>query len=129
MFPKEEALKAFDQVVGGKQGAWYDQKAKQRERLEYVLSRNETEFAQLLDPSAEARSKRFTITALRNSNNVSYLNTLFRFMEESGDNDLRILLAEAFGWFTNSWKRDEIVVFCKELAAKEKDAAVKAAMG
>jgi hypothetical protein len=126
VFPKKEALKAFDQVVGGKQGAWYDQKAKQRERLEYVLSRNETEFAQLLDPSAEARSKRFTITALRNSNNVSYLDTLFRFMEESGDNDLRILLAEAFGWFTNSWKRDEIVGFCKELAAKEKDAAVKA---
>jgi hypothetical protein len=46
-------------------------------------------------------------------------------MEESQDHDLRLLLAEAFGWFTNSWKRDEIVGFCKEQAAKEKDAAVK----
>lgn len=79
----------------------------------------------LLDPEVESRNKRFNITALRNSNQVAYLDTLFRFMKESDDQNLRQLLAEAFGWYTRSWKKQEIVDFCRAQAAVEKDDAVK----
>lgn len=79
----------------------------------------------LLDPEVAAREKRFNITALRNSNQAAYLDTLFRFMKESDDQTLRQLLAEAFGWYTRSWKKQEIVDFCQAQAVAEKDDAVK----
>lgn len=125
VYPRETALAAYDAELKGKEGIWYEQKAEDRKRLESSLLRTEEDFEKLLDPAVESRNKRFTITALRNSNNVAYLDHLFRFMKESEDNDLRLLLAEAFGWFTHSWKRDEIVAFCKAQASAENDEAVK----
>jgi len=124
-YPKDAALEAFDKALEGKEGIWYQQMAKQRSRMEYSLTSTQNDFEQLLDPETSARNKRFTITALRNSNNVSKLDYLFRFMKESDDNELRVLLAHAFGWFTNSWKRDEIVEFCKTMVNTEKNDAVK----
>jgi hypothetical protein len=46
-------------------------------------------------------------------------------MRESQEDELRVLLAEAFGWYTNSWKRDEIIAFCTEQIAIEKSEDVK----
>lgn len=125
VYPKDDALTAFDAALDGKEGIWYEQKAEDRKRLERSLTGAEDDFKKLLDPAVESRNKRFTITGLRNSNNVAYLDQLFRFMKDSDDNDLRVLLAEAFGWFTHSWKRDEIVAFCTAQAAVESDDAVK----
>jgi len=50
---------------------------------------------------------------------------LFKFLRTSQDADLKIYLAEAFGWYTNSSKRSEIVAVCKEQANIEKNEAVK----
>ncbi len=125
LYPREEALRAYDRALEGKEGVWYDEKREEKARLETSLAGKEKDFEKLLDPEVESREKRFTITALRNSNNVAYLDHLFRFMKESDDSDLKLLLAEAFGWFTSSWKRDEIVEFCKAQAAVESDQAVK----
>lgn len=125
IYPKELALAAFDAQFSGLEGKWYDNKMKRRERLEYSLSSNEKDFNSLLDTAVTARNKRFAITALRNSNNVSYLEKLFEFMEKSEEDDLRVLLAEAFGWFTNSWKKEEIIDFCKKQYEIEKNEAVK----
>lgn len=125
VYPKEAVLAAYDAELKGKEGIWYEQKAEERKRLENSLTGTETAFKKLLDPAVEPRNKRFTITGLRNSNNVAYLDQLFIFMKDSDDHDLRVLLAEAFGWFTHSWKRDEIVAFCTAQAAVESDEAVK----
>jgi hypothetical protein len=46
-------------------------------------------------------------------------------MSESNDTGLKLYLAEAFGWFTHSWKGDEIVAFCRARAAVESDEAVR----
>ncbi|MDR0421456.1 MAG: hypothetical protein LBH72_00385 [Proteiniphilum sp.] len=123
--PAEALLAAVDAALEGKEGVWYEQKAEERKRLEMRLAGTREDFEKLSDPTVESRSKRFTITALRNSNNVSCLDQLFRFMEESGDDDLRLLLAEAFGWFTRSWKKDEIVAFCRDRAVAEESDAVR----
>jgi hypothetical protein len=124
-YPGEAVLAAYDAELKGKEGIWYEQKAEERKRLESSLAGTKADFENLFDPAVEFRNKRFTITALRNSNNVAYLDQLFRFMKESEDNDLKLLLAEAFGWFTHSWKRDEIVAFCQAQVAGESDEAVK----
>jgi hypothetical protein len=122
---KEEALSLFEKYVESKSDQWYKNRAQERRSLEYVLNRAEKELGELLDPKVAARNKRFIITALRNSNNVAYLDTLYKFMRESQEDELRVLLAEAFGWYTNSWKRDEIIAFCTEQIAIEKSEDVK----
>ncbi|MDD4638568.1 MAG: hypothetical protein PHT63_02260 [Bacteroidales bacterium] len=124
-YNKEDLLAAFDRVTTGKDYHWYRDKISERKNLEYVLGRSEREFEELNNETIPARNKRFTITALRNSNNTAYMEKLYKFLRESPDNDLRVLLAEAFAWYTNSHKRDEIINFCRELADKERDENVK----
>ncbi|MDD2514082.1 MAG: hypothetical protein WC191_07150 [Proteiniphilum sp.] len=124
-YAKEDALAAFDRQLEGRSGIWYEKIKAERANFERILSAKEKDMMKLLDPEVESRNKRFNITALRNSNQVAYLDTLFRFMKESDDQNLRQLLAEAFGWYTRSWKKQEIVDFCRAQAAVEKDDAVK----
>jgi len=124
-YSKVEALKAFERVVESKSEQWYKNKSADKKRLLYTLDRAEKEFAALLDPEVAVKNKRFTITALRNSNSIAYIDILFKFLRTSQDADLKIYLAEAFGWYTNSSKRSEIVAVCKEQANIEKNEAVK----
>lgn len=124
-YSKEMALAAFDSALKGKEGIWYEQKATDRKRLDYTLTSTEKDINQLLDIAVPAKSKRFAITALRNSNNAAYLDILFKFMKESQDNDLKVTLAEAFAWYTNSWKRDQIIDFCIQQIEFEKDQEVR----
>ena len=125
VYSKKEALDAFEKYVQMNSGQWYLNRAKERKMLENVLNGDEKEFSELLDPAVAVKSKRFTITSLRNSNSIAYLDTLFRFFKESQDADLKTLLSEAFGWYTNSYKRDEIIDFCKEQSLTEKSEVVK----
>ena len=124
-YKKEDVLTSFDKVVSGENNIWYKKKDDLRKRLEYTLSRTEKEFQELTIDTIPAKSKKFTITSLRNSNNATYLETLYSFFRESSDPELKVLLAEAFGWYTNSWKREEIIDKCKELLVSEKDDSVR----
>ena len=125
VYSEKEALDAFEKYVESKDNQWYKNRAKERKMLENVLNGDEKEFAELLDPAVAVKNKRFTITSLRNSNSIAYLDTLFKFFTESQDADLKTLLAEAFGWYTNSYKRDEIIEFCKQQSLTEKSEVVK----
>ena len=62
---------------------------------------------------------------LRNSKSIGNLNILFDFMKRGEDKELRIMRAEAFGWYRYSCKRDEIIEFCSNLASTESDSDVK----
>jgi len=124
-YPEDAALAAFDKAVLGKDYKWYKDKVEDRKRFEYTYDRAEKEYRQLLDPSASAKEKKFAITALRNSTNTTYLDILFQFLRESKDTDLKVYLAEAFGWYTQSWKRPEIIKVCQEQASVETDELVK----
>ena len=46
-------------------------------------------------------------------------------MKESNESELRVQLAEAFAWYTNSWKRDQIIDFCIQQIEFEKDQEVR----
>ncbi len=124
-YGKEEALAAFDRHVSSKSDQWYVNRSAERRMLEYTLGRTEKEMHELADTNVAARNKRFTITAIRNLNNVAYLDELFNFLKESNDDELRVVLAEAFAWYTNSWKRDEIVERCRVQLKNEKSEQVR----
>lgn len=124
-YGKEEALAAFAKYADTGKDQWYINRAKERKNLEYTLGRAEKEMEDLLDPEVTSRNKRFAITALRNLNKVAYLDTLFKFLRESDDNELRLTLVEAFAWYTNSWKKHDIIKFLNEQLIIEKDINVK----
>lgn len=120
-YPQDVALDAFDRHVQKKSDLWFKNNEADKKALEYTLSRTKQEYEDLMNPSIPAKQKRFTISALRNTNMVAYIDVLFKFLRESTDNELRVTLAEAFSWFTTSIKRDEIIVVCEDLLKTEKD--------
>lgn len=124
-YKKEEALAAFDNAIKGKSGKWYDDLKAKRKNIDYTLSKNESDMNSLLDEKVPAKEKRFTLMSLRNSNNIAYLDILFKFMQESKDKALRLQLAEAFGWYKYSYKKAEIIKFCTSLASEERDVEIK----
>jgi hypothetical protein len=78
-----------------------------------------------LDPKVADKAKKFTISALRNSCEVSHLETLFAFFKESDNDVLKLQLAEAFGWYKYSYRKNEIIKFCEEQSNSQRDLNVK----
>lgn len=124
-YPAEAALAAIDKALSGKDYEWYKAKMEDKKRFEYTYERRAEDYKELMDPSAKVKEKKFTISALRNSTSTVNLDILFQFFKESKDNDLKVQLAEAFGWYTQSWKRDEIIKFCQEQSKVETNDSVK----
>lgn len=124
-YPAEAALAALDKALSGKDYEWYKGRMEDKKRFEYTYERRANEYKQLMDPSAKVKEKKFTISALRNSTCTANLDILFQFFKESKENDLKVQLAEAFGWYTQSWKRDEIIKFCQEQSKVETNEPVK----
>ena len=118
-------MAAFDNAIKGKSGKWYDDLKAKRKNIDYTLSKNESDMNSLLDEKVSAKEKRFTLMSLRNSNNIAYLDILFKFMKESKEKALRLQLAEAFGWYKYSYKKAEIIKFCTSLASEERDVEIK----
>jgi hypothetical protein len=77
------------------------------------------------DPEETAKSKRFTISTQKNLCQATHLDQFFAFLTSSDDQYLRLLLAETFGWYVYSHRRDEIAAFCTRQLAVEQDTAVK----
>jgi hypothetical protein len=72
-----------------------------------------------------AKPARFIISTQRNLCQTEHLAELFDYLKNGGDAGLRLLTAETFGWYVCSWKRDEILAFCRQQWETEQDAAVK----
>lgn len=124
-YSKEEINSAYNKVTAGKHGEWFKNKKTEIEATEYIKADFEKRIKDLPNPDVSFRNKRFTIMLLRNSNNTDHLDILFKFLRESSDSELKTILAEAFGWYSNSWKRDEILKVCFEQLLKEEDETVK----
>jgi len=124
-YGKEEALAAFDRAFQGKQGSWYPEQAKQLSSLKYALESANKDFNALLDPQITDKAKKFTITALRNSCDATHLDLLVRYYKGLTNQEQKVTLIEAFGWFKHSWKKNEIVNFCRDELKAEKNEAVK----
>lgn len=125
IYGKEEAYAAFERAFKDKEGRWYQEEAKELERLKYTLEAGDKEFTDLLDPNVTAKAKKFTISALRNSCEASHLDTLFKYYNGLDNQEQKWALIEAFGWYKYSYKKNEIIQFCEEQLKTEKDDLVK----
>jgi len=125
IYGKEDAYAAFERAFKDKQGTWYENERKELDRLKYTLENGEKEYKDLMDPTVTVKAKRYTISALRNSCEASHLDLLFQFYKQTDNKDLKWMLTEAFGWYKYSYKKNEIITFCKERLTNETDDTIK----
>ncbi len=125
IYPREEAIAAIEKALKDKTGGWYENETRQLVSLKSALERREKEYMDLLDPEVPLKAKRFTITALRNSCDPAYLDTLFTYYRGLKEPEQKLTLIEALGWYTYSWKKGEIRDFLRSQLAQEKDERVK----
>ncbi|MFA6334627.1 MAG: hypothetical protein WCX48_03610 [Bacteroidales bacterium] len=125
IYGKDEVCVAFEKALKGKEGKWYDECRKQLKTLKSAMENRDVEYANLLNPKTTAKEMKFTISALRNSCEATHLDVLFKFFKETDNQELRNQLAEAFGWYKYSYKKNEIIQFCEEQLKTEKDDLVK----
>jgi len=90
----------------------------------YPTEKELEEYAQLNSPDHPLKEKRFTVRAERNSCCAYALDDMFKLLQNETDQDFRILIAEVFGWYVYSYKKEEIIKRCSELLANEKDERV-----
>lgn len=114
IYPEEQVMAAFEKAVNGKNDEWSKRCRAQITSLKYSMDVRDKEYAALLDPKTPDKAKRFTISALRNSCEATHLDILFQFFRQSNNEELKLQLAEAFGWYRYSYKKSEIVDFCRE---------------
>ena len=55
----------------------------------------------------------------RNKNLHTATDKLMQMFMTETDEELRYTILEAFGWFNNSYKRNEIINFCEQVWASE----------
>ncbi len=125
IFGKEEAIAAFEKALKGRTGKWYENETRQLVSFRSTMENREKGFRDLLDPAVPLKAKRFTITSLRNSCDPAYLDTLFTYYKGLGEQDQKVLLVEALGWYTYSWKKGEIRDFLRSQLETEKDERVR----
>ena len=125
IYGKEEAIAAFEKALKEKPGKWYENEARQLASFRSSMESREKDYRDLLDPEVPLKAKRFTITALRNSCDPAYLDTLFKYYGGLGDQEPKLQLIEALGWYTYSWKKGEIRDFLRSQLDTEKDERVK----
>jgi hypothetical protein len=125
MYETEKAVAASEKALRDKSGKWYEQEAKQFSMLKNSLENRDKEFADLLNSETNQKTKRFTITALRNSCDPTHLDLLFRYYESLKNADEKVLLIEALGWYKYSWRKAEIVKFCNDCLSAENEEAVE----
>ena len=125
IYKTEDAYAAFDRAMKGKQGRWYQEESKELARMKYTLENGEKEFKGLLDPKVSVKEKKYTISALRNSCQASHLEILFKYYDEFANQDQKLALIEAFGWYKYSYRKSEIIKFCEDQLKAEKEEVIK----
>ena len=84
------------------------------------------EMAQLFDPEAPAARRTAAVRSVRNNTCHEYVPQLIELLkDESQPVELRVMTAEALGWFTLSYRKDEIVRACRALRTSDKELAAE----
>ncbi len=117
LFKEEDLLKAFDEIYGQEQH--FTQADSTRNQLRESISYNSNKwgkyFEKLFLPETPTKKKKFPIGILRNCN---YHPDVIRFCEwlpEEQDEDVKILMLEALGWFNVSCEKNHIIATCRQM--------------
>lgn len=115
LYPYDEAKQALDRHKGKYWPAEEDY-GTVLSRLKGTWEDNTEEFGQITDNSANAKSRRFVISAQRNACNPYAVEPMLTLVgDEGADPYLRSVAAEALGWYTLSCKRQYIYNRCLEI--------------
>lgn len=90
----------------------------------YPTEKELNEYALLNSPEQPLKEKRFTVRRERNGCCAYALDDMFKLLQNETDQDFRVAIAEVFGWYVYSYRKDEIIERCSELLAVEKNERV-----
>jgi hypothetical protein len=125
-FPSKIALEAVQKTIEKVTNpVWAENKKPLKSRIENNAKSEAASMQTLMDYSKTFRENRFTISGLRNLVLIEYLTDYFTFFKESPNDELRLMLAEAFGWYRYSSKKKEIIAFCTEQIKTEKNSRIQ----
>jgi hypothetical protein len=96
-----------------------------RNGLKRASDSKKEDFEKLGDKDGTMRSKSFTISAQRNLCQPEPLDKLFEYVKNGDNSELRVLTVETLGWYVYSYKREDIIAFCKSQLLVEENAAVR----
>lgn len=107
-------------------GAYWVDESALLEKLRTSILRGKTAWekaiAVLMDTTSSAKDKRFEITRHRNQTYARSVEPLIEFLlDPSRDMDLRILTAEALGWYDHAVKRTLIIEACEKILTADEN--------
>ena len=81
----------------------------------------------IFDKNAKEKDRMMAIRLLRNYPHTGGIDSYLQFVGDEGNPDsLRVIMAEALGWFNHSVERPAIINGCKTLLEKEQPSELKA---
>ena len=118
LFPHEKLVAEFVKQNPCKN--YYD-KDKEEKRIMAIFNRytNVNMENELNLPNATVKEKINMVRNFRNKNLHTATDKLMQMFMTETDEELRYTILEAFGWFNNSYKRNEIINFCEQVWASE----------
>ncbi len=118
LFPHEKLVAEFVKQNPCKN--YYD-KDKEEKRIMAIFNRytNVNMENELNLPNATVKEKINMVRNFRNKNLHTATDKLMQMFMSETDEELRYTILEAFGWFNNSYKRNEIINFCEQVWASE----------
>ena len=92
------------------------------EEVDRVAEAKARKLALILDKSKDAQNRKMAIRTVRNYPYHEYADEFLAFVADEGnDPKLRIIMAEALGWFTHSRRREDILTGCRKLLEGNKN--------
>jgi len=83
------------------------------------------DFGKLSVDTVTYKEKKFTITGQRNKCQILYLDKFLDYLANGDSPALRLMTAEALGWYVYSAEREKIIDFCAKQIETEKDESVR----
>lgn len=75
----------------------------------------------LLSEDLNKKSALLCVRGQRNICNVQFIDVMLDCYRKCQDTELRQAIAETFGWYVSSYRREDVLTGCRELLAQEKD--------
>lgn len=122
MFPAAEAAAVLVRAVDSSTWPGIDQlRQAVVAAVDRAQARKERELAAIADATAPEDVRIAAIRSIRNNNYHEYVPQYLEFVADPAQPDhLRVMMAEALGWFTLSTRRGEILAACGELLKDRK---------
>ncbi|TAJ14679.1 HEAT repeat domain-containing protein [Marinilabiliaceae bacterium JC017] len=121
LFEKDKLMAHFDRLFADNTSFTDSELVKSKivDAIAYNTNRWKESGVKLLDPEISDKEATFSIRSLRNYNYHPGIENYCRFVRNSNNQNLQVMMLEALGWLNISCKKDVIVEMCKEVVADD----------